>query len=174
MQVEAPAPAGTVQRFAHKVKAGAALELEMRVHLAEAEAAAGSLGLFPAAGGQARKAPVLGGVGQLGEGGRRQGGKGTLRQLGRSPEGPAQLDGQQAHPEIGGGIPGKQGGPGRKLGGKGRFLCSREEVQLHGGALWPPARGQQAGQLHDADAGKPVVGKLHFARLLGQDAGVCV
>ena len=51
-------PAGTVQRFAHKVKAGAALELEAGGHFGQAQAAAGGLGLLPAAGGQALEPPV--------------------------------------------------------------------------------------------------------------------
>ena len=53
VQVEAAAAAGAVQRFAHEVKAGAALELEIRFQLGEGKAAAGDLRLLPAAGGQA-------------------------------------------------------------------------------------------------------------------------
>ena len=60
VQVEAAAAAGAVQRFTHKVKAGAALELEAGGHFGQAQAAAGGLGLLPAAGGQALEQPVLG------------------------------------------------------------------------------------------------------------------
>ena len=45
VQVEAAAAAGAVQRFTHKVKAGAALELEIRFQLGEGKAAAGDLRL---------------------------------------------------------------------------------------------------------------------------------
>ena len=65
VQVEAAAAAHAVQRFAHKVKAGTALELEIRFQLGEGKAAAGDLRLLPAAGGQAVEPPVFGGVGQL-------------------------------------------------------------------------------------------------------------
>mgnify|MGYP002236235517 CR=1 FL=1 len=73
VQVEAAAAAGAVQRFTHKVKAGAALELEAGGHFGQAQAAAGGLGLLPAAGGQALEQPVLGRVGQHLPGGIRQG-----------------------------------------------------------------------------------------------------
>ena len=65
VQIEAAAAAGAVQCFAHKIQARAALKLKMRIHFPQREPAAGHLRLLPAAGGQALKAPVLGGVGQL-------------------------------------------------------------------------------------------------------------
>ena len=65
VQVKTAAAACAVQRFAHKVKARTALELEVLIHLPQGQPAAGGLGLLPAAGGQPFKAPVLGGVGQL-------------------------------------------------------------------------------------------------------------
>ena len=65
VQIEAAAAAGAVQRFAHKIQARTALKLKMRIHFPQREPAAGHLRLLPAAGGQALKAPVLGGVGQL-------------------------------------------------------------------------------------------------------------
>lgn len=59
VQVKTAAAACAVQRFAHKVKAGTALELEIRFQLGEGKAAAGDLRLLPAAGGQAVEPPVL-------------------------------------------------------------------------------------------------------------------
>ena len=155
VQVEAAAAAGAVQRLAHKVKAGAALELEIRFQLGEGKAAAGDLRLLPAAGGQALKAPVLGGVGQLlplpgGENGRSV----AVPQPGGRPHSAAQLPVQQAQPEVSGAAPCRLGGVGRKQAGKCGFVHCREEVQLHGRAFH--RRGQVAGQVHDADAGQAV------------------
>ena len=169
VQVEAAAAAGAVQRFAHEVKAGAALELEVRVHLPQGKAAAGHLGLLPAAGGEPLKPPVFGGAGQLLPLAR--GESGCVRQGGGGPQRPAQLWVQQAQPEVGRALPCRLPGVGGQQPGEGRFVQRREQVQLHGGGFRPAARGQQAGQLHDADAGKPVVGELHFARLHGQHMG---
>ena len=92
VQIEAAAAAGAVQRFAHKIQARAALKLKMCIHFPQREPAAGHLRLLPAAGGQALKAPVLGGVGQLlplpgGE----NGGRIAVPQPGGRPHGAAQL-----------------------------------------------------------------------------------
>ena len=99
VQVKTAAAACAVQRFAHKVKARTALELEVLIHLPQGQPATGGLGLLPAAGGQPFKAPVLGGVGQLlplsgGEHGRRV----TVLQPGGRPHSTAQLLVQQAQP----------------------------------------------------------------------------
>ena len=172
MQVKTAAAACAVQRFAHKVKARTALELEVLIHLPQGQPAAGGLGLLPAAGGQPLKAPVLGGVGQLlplcgGEHGRRV----AVLQPGGRPHSTAQLLVQQAQPEVSGAAPCRLGGVGRKQAGKCGFVHCREEVQLHSRSLGAAARGQQAGQLHDADAGKAVVGELHLAVLAGKHTG---
>ena len=45
MQVKTAAAACAVQRFAHKVKARTALELEVLIHLPQGQPAAGGLGL---------------------------------------------------------------------------------------------------------------------------------
>ena len=123
MQVKTAAAACAVQRFAHKVKARTALELEVLIHLPQGQPAAGGLGLLPAAGGQPFKAPVLGGVGQLlplcgGEHGRRV----AVLQPGGRPHSTAQLLVQQAQPEVSGAAPCRLGGVGRKQAGKCGFV----------------------------------------------------
>ena len=142
VQVETAAAACAVQRFAHKVKARTALELEVLIHLPQGQPAAGGLGLLPAAGGQLLKAPVLGGVGQLlplcgGEHGRRV----AVLQPGGRPHSTAQLLVQQAQPEVNGAAPCRLGGVGRKQAGKCGFVHCREEVQLHSRSLGAAARG---------------------------------
>jgi len=168
VEVEAAAHSGAVQRFAHKVEAGAALELKTGFQLCQAQTAAGGLGLFPSAGGQPLEEPVLCGVGQHLPRGIGQGVQGLVRQMGCGPERLAQLRVQQPRPEIGGGLAGQQGHPPREQGRQGRFVQRGEEVQLHGRALGPALGGQQTGKLHDADAGQAVFGELYLARLGGK------
>ena len=106
MQVESAAAAGAVQRFAHKIQPGAALELEMPVHLPQSKPAAGHLCLPPAAGGQPLKAPVLGSMSQplpLPGGKKCRGG---ILQPGGRPQRPAELCVQQTQPESGGAVGG--------------------------------------------------------------------
>ncbi len=135
MQVEAAAAAHAVQRFAHKVKARTALELEIRFHLGEGKAAAGDLRLLPAAGGQAVEPPVLGGVGQLLPLGGGEPVHIGVRQAGGLPQGAAQLGVQQAQPEVCRRCPRQQGYAGGEQRGKCGFVNVREEVQLHGRAF---------------------------------------
>ena len=65
MQVKTAAAACAVQRFAHKVKARTALELEIVLYLVQKQAAAGGLSLLPAAGRQALETPALGRGGEF-------------------------------------------------------------------------------------------------------------
>ena len=168
MQVEAAAASGAVQRFTHKVQPRASLELEGRFHLGQGKPAAGGLRLPPAARGKPLEPPVLGGVGKLLPAACGQGVGGGIRQGGGSPEGAAKLAVQKPQPERRRRVLGKQRCTRRKQGGKLCLRHSGEEIQLHRRVLRAAPGGKQAGQLHDADAGKPVVGELHLAHLLGE------
>ena len=172
MQVEAAAAAHAVQRFAHKVKAGTALELEIRFQLGEGKAAAGDLRLLPAAGGQAVEPPVFGDVGQLLPLGGGEPVHIGVRQAGGLPQGTAQLGVQQAQPEVCRRIARQQGYAGGEQRGKCVLGNVREEVQLHGRVFH--RRGQVAGQVHDADAGQAVVGELHLAPVICQQGAAVV
>ena len=137
MEVEPAAAAGAVQRLAHKVKARAALELEPLVHFVEAEAAAGGLGLLPAAGGQPLEPPALDCGGELRP--RRSGqGAGVFGQSGVGPEGAAQLRGQKPQPELR--CAAQKPGPPGEEGGQLRFAQGGEEVEGYDGLLRAAAR----------------------------------
>ena len=75
---------------------------------------------------------------------------------------------QKPQPERRRRVLGKQRCTRRKQGGKLCLRHSGEEIKFHRRVLRAAPGGKQAGQLHDADAGKPVVGKLHFANLFSQ------
>ena len=168
MQVEAAAASGAVQRFPHEVQPRTAPELEGGLYLGQGKPAAGGLRLPPAAGGKPLEPPVLGGAGKLLPAACGQGVGGGIRQGGGSPEGAAKLAVQKPQPERRRRVLGKQRCTRRKQGGKRCLRHSGEEIKLHRRVLRAAPGGKQAGQLHDADAGKPVVGKLHLAHLFCQ------
>ena len=95
-----------------------------------------------------------------------------FRQTGISPEGAAQLCGQQAQPELRR-LAAQQSDPLGEQRGQLGLTQSREEVEGHDRPLRPAPRGQQARKLHDADARKPVLGELHLARFPGKHPAIC-
>ena len=111
---------------------------------------------------------MLGGVGKLLPAACGQGVGGGIRQGGGSPEGVAQLDVQQPCPEPGKGVGCSLDGVPGKQTGQVYLAQLREQVKLHRRVLWAAPGSKQAGQLHDADAGKSVVGKLYFAHFFSQ------
>ena len=169
VEVVAAAAARAVQRLAHEVKARTALELEVVLHLVQQQSAAGRLGLLPAAGGQPLEPPALGRGGELRP--RRSGqGSGVFGQPGVGPEGAAQLCGQKPQPELR--CAAQKPGPPGEEGGQLRFAQGGEEVEGYDGLLRAAARGQQARQLHDADAGESVIGELHLAHFPGKHPAI--
>ena len=155
--------------FAHEVKARTALELEVVLHLVQQQSAAGRLGLLPAAGGQPLEPPALGRGGELRP--RRSGqGAGVFGQPGVGPEGAAQLCGQKPQPELR--CAAQKPGPPGEEGGQLRLAQGGEEVEGYDGLLRAAARGQQARQLHDADAGESVIGELHLAHFPGKHPAI--
>ena len=164
MQVEAAAASGAVQRFPHEVQPRTAPELEGRFHLGQSKPAAGGLRLPPAAGGKPLEPPVLGNVGE----GLHLLDRAVVGHIGSFPKGVAQLDVQQPCPEPGKGVGCSLDGVPGKQAGQVYLAQLREQVKFHDRVSQPAPGGKQAGQLHDADAGKPVVGKLHFAHFFSQ------
>ena len=86
------------------------------------------------------------------------------------PEGAAQLRGQKPQPELRSAAQ-KPGPPGEE-GGQLCFAQGGEEVEGYDGLLRAAARGQQARQLHDADAGESVIGELHLAHFPGKHPAI--
>ena len=76
---------------------------------------------------------------------------------------------QQTQPESGGAVGGGLPCVCRQQGGEAGFAQRGKKIQLHGGVLRCAAGCQQAGQLHDADAGQAVIRELDFAALAGKE-----
>ena len=168
MEVKAAAAAGAVQRFAHKIQPRTALELEGPLHFFQREAAAGGLGLLPAAEAEAAEAPRLAGMGQFAPVLRPQLGGFAAGKARRSPEGVPQAAVQ--HPLPAAGECGQTLSPLFQQGGKVLLGPRREKVHCDGRLLRAAAGGQQPRQLHDADAGQTVIGELDLPFLPGQGA----
>ena len=132
VQVEAAAAAHAVQRFAHKVKAGTALELEIRFQLGEGKATAGDLRLLPAAGVRPSNRQCLAVWASFCHWAAESRCTSASGKADGLPQGTAQLGVQQAQPEVCRRIARQQGYAGGEQRGKCVLGNVREEVQLHG------------------------------------------